>query len=362
MPPEERAVSSSAAREAKGFLNRLAIIVSQRKGRGMREKRLRELYREGTGGSRPAPEMLKRLAELHGRDTTELTPVESQIFNKLSIALLDKAGLLDRFAFARDVAPLPHTPQTVIARLLDDDHLVASSVIEHAPFTDLELLKLIATRDGERVHGAIARRAQVSETISDVLIGKGRPEVLTALAGNKGAKLSRASLEMLCDTAVRQSAMGKALARRSDLPPQVASLLNRRLEARELVHAVLSDEDLIGMVVGTDKEAEEVAIAWRSPLSIQMTDFLIDRGRPRVLLTIAGNVGAKISARGFDVLSSIATDHSEMDEALARRGDLPTAIARHLHRRLGERMRARIDELVARDLGRGRRTFVLRQA
>lgn len=328
----------------------------------MREKRLRELYREGTSGTKPAADVLKLLAEAHGRDTSELTPAESQIFSKLSLILLDKVGLLDRFAFARDVAALAHTPQTVITRLLDDDHLVASSVIEHAPFSDLELLKLITTRDTERVHTAIARRAQVSETISDVLIGKGRPEVLTAIASNKGAKLSRASLEMLCDTAVRQSAMGKALARRPDLPPQVASMLNRRIEARALVHAALSDDDLIGMVVSNDKEAEEVAIAWRSPLSETMTDFLIDRGRPRVLLTIAGNVGAKISSRGFDVLSTIAADHSEMDEALARRADLPTAIARNLFRRLGERMRARIDELVARDLARGRRAFVLRHA
>lgn len=328
----------------------------------MREKRLRELYREQTGGRTSAPEMLKRLAEVHGTDTGELRPTESQIFTKLALVLLDQAGLLDRFAFARDVAALPHTPQSVIVRLLDDDHLVASSVIERAPFSDLELLKLIATRDTERVHSAIARRSDVSEMISDVLIGKGRPEVLTALAGNAGAKLSRASLEMLCDTAVRQSAMGKALARRSDLPPQVASMLNRGIEARALVHAELSDDDLIALVISNDKESEEVAIAWRSPLSLPMTDFLIARGRPRVLLILAGNVGAKISPRGFDLLSAIATDHADMDEALARRGDLPNSIARNLHRRIGERMRERIDALIARDLARGRRPFVLRQA
>lgn len=328
----------------------------------MRERRLREIHREWTGGRRSAPELLKLVAEEHVRSDAEYTSVECQIFTKLANDLLDKAGLLDRFAFARDVAVLRHTPASVIARLLEDDHLVASSVIEHAPFTDVELLKLISSRDSERVHGAIARREDLSETITDVLVGKGRPEVLTALAANRGARLSRSSLEMLCDTAVRQSAMGKALAKRSDLPSHIAGMLNRRMEVRHLVHAEMSDEDLIEIVVAGDKESEEVAIAWRSPLSIGLTDFLIGRGRPRVLLVIAGNIGAQISANGFDVLASIATDHSEMDEALARRSDLPTEIARHLYRRLGERLRARIDDLVARDLSRTRRPFVLRHS
>jgi len=327
----------------------------------MREPRLRELLRDATGGARPAAEQLRRLADEHARDASDLSPTESQIFSKLATTLLDKAGLLDRFAFARDVAPQRNTPKTVIDRLLADDHLVASSVVEHAPFADLELMKLIGTRDDGRIHCAIARRETVSETITDVLIAKGRPDVLTALAGNGGAKLSPSSLEMLCDTAVRQSLLGKALARRKDLPPQVAAMLNRRMEARHLVHAELSDGDLIDIVVAGDKEDAEVAIAWRSPLSITVTDFLIERGRPRVLLTVAGNVGAQISRRGFDVLSGVATAQTDMDEALARRSDLPVEIARNLYRRIGERMQARLDELIARDLARGRRPYVLRQ-
>lgn len=327
----------------------------------MRERRLRELHREWSAGKRAASDILKLAAGEHVRDESEYSAAEGKVFATLVSDLLERAGLLDRFAFAREIAALRHTPASVIARLLEDDHLIASCVIENAPFSDLELLKLIGSRDCERVHCAIARRSALSETITDVLVGKGRPEVMTAIAGNRGARLSQASLEMLCDTAVRQSAMGKALAKRPDLPAHISGVLNRRIEVRHLVHASLSDDELIDMVTVGDAESEEVAIAWRSPLSMVITDFLIGRGRPRVLLTIAGNVGAKISSNGFDVLASIATDHSEMDDALARRGDLPTEIARHLHRRLGERMRARIAELVARDLSRGRRPFVLRQ-
>lgn len=327
----------------------------------MRERRLRDLYRDWTGGQRPHPELLKRLAEELMRHDGAMTSPEAQIFSKLALALLEKVGLLDRFAFARNVSGHPHVPPSVVSRMLDDDHLVASAVIEYAPLTDVDLLKLITTRDNDRVQCAVARRRDVSEAITDVLVARGRPDVLAALAGNQTARLSQSSLETLCDTAVRQSAMGKALARRPDLPPQVSSLLKRRLEARHLVVAELSDDELVEIIAANEREAEEVAIAWRNPLSMGMTDFLIDRGRARVLLTVAGNIGAKISTRGFDLLSTIATHQPEMDDALARRGDLPPTIARFLHRRIGERMRLRIDQLVARDLARGRRPFVLRQ-
>ena len=327
----------------------------------MRERRLRELYRNWTSGQRPHPELLKQLAEELVRHDCELTSAEGQIFSKLALVLLDKVGLLDRFAFARTVSGHQHVPPVVVGRLLEDDHLVASAVIENAPLSDAELLKLLTTRDNDRVHAAIARRRGVSEAITEVLVSRGRPEALAALAGNQSARLSQSCLEALCDTAVRQSAMGKALARRPDLPPQVAASLKRRIEARHLVTAELSDNELVEIIAAHEREAEEVAIAWRNPLSMGMTDFLIDRGRARVLLTVAGNIGAKISTRGFDQLSSIATHQPEMDDALARRGDLPPEIARFLHRRIGERIRLRLDQLIARDLARGRRPFVLRQ-
>lgn len=327
----------------------------------MRERRLRELYQDWTGGKRPHPELLKRLAEELMRHDGDLTSAESQIFSKLALALFDKVGLLDRFAFARSVSTHPHVPKAVVARMLEDDHLVASAVIEFAPFSDVELLELLTTRDNDRVQSAIARRRGVSESITEVLVARGRPDVLAALAGNQSARLSQPSLETLCDIAVRQSAMGKALARRADLPPQVSALLKRRLEVRHLVTAELTDDELVEIIAANEREAEEVAIAWRNPLSVGMTDFLIDRGRSRVLLTVAGNIGAKISARGFDLLSSIAAHQPEMDDALARRGDLPPEIARFLHRRIGERLRLRLDHLIARDLARGRRPFVLRQ-
>ena len=330
----------------------------------MREQRLRELYRSARAENADVAEMLQIVAGEHAVARREMSPIEAQIFTKLAETLLDRAGLLDRFAFARDVSGSPLTPPAVVKRLLDDDHLVASTVIQAAPFNDVQLLELITApnREPERVQTAVARRPLLSRTITGVLVGKGRPEVLTALAANPGAELSRASLEAMCDMAVRQSVMGKALARRADLPAEISGMLNRRLEVGPLVDAPLSESELLGLVAANDDEAEQVAIAWRSPLSSRVSDALIDNGRPRVLLTLAGNAGAKISPRGFDVLAAVATDHSEMDEALARRTDLPPVIAKRLHKRLSDRMRERIDELILRDRNRQRRPFVLRHA
>lgn len=328
----------------------------------MRERVLRELHRESGQGRTSPAQLMGRLTQELEREPTELTAIEAQIFTGLAVAQLAKASLLERFAFARDVSAFANTPRPVVTRLLEDDHLVAAAVIEQAPLAETDLLRLICAKDSERVQCAIARRPDLGEAISDLLVAKGRPAVLAELAGNRRVTLSKTSLEILCDAAVRQTAMGQALARRSDLPPPIAALLKRRIEARHLVHEDLSDDELKTLLETRGGEAEEVAIASRAPLSVDMTDYLIDRGRPCVMLALAGNVDAKISDRGFDVLSNIAARQAQMDETLARRHDLPPIIARNLVRRLGERMQARLDDLIRRDLGRGRRTFVLREA
>lgn len=327
----------------------------------MSEKKLREFYREWTSGSRPPADILKRMGEEHVRTPGELTSAESQIFAKLASVLLDKSGLLDRVAFARTVAGAPHTPPAVVLRLIDDDHLVASAAIECAPLCDLDLLKLVATRDAERLQTAIAHRRVVSETLCDVLVGRGRPEVHAALAANPGARLSRAALETLCDAAVRNVAVGKALQKRTDLSPQTEALLARRLEARRLVTADLRDGELCDLLLSADREADEVAIASRTPVSTLLGDFLIARGRMRVLLTLAGNIGAKLSPRALETLGAMGRDTPEMDDALARRGDLPAEVARDVGQRIAERMRLRIDALAAKELARGRRGILLRQ-
>lgn len=326
----------------------------------MREARLRALYRDVTNGVRPASELLRRAAAEHGVESAPYTSVESQIFARCVTLLLDAVGLIERAAFAREVAALPHTPPTVLARLLDDDHLVVAPVLELAPFSDLELLRLVAARDVEREHCAIARRERLGESVSDVLVVQGRPHVLTTLAGNRAIGLSRQSLETLCDVAVRLTTVGAALARRSDLPGEIVEMLARRMDAHHLVVAEFSDDALIA-IVAEGEEAQEIAVAWRSPLSVRLTDFLIARGRNRTLLVVAGNTGAQISALGFLVLSSLAVDMPDMDAALARRTDLPPEIARNLYRRVADQLQARIDRLIVRDLARGRRSYVLRQ-
>lgn len=327
----------------------------------MREDRLRALYRDATRNDRKTSDLLRRMASEHAGDLAPYSSVEAQLFGKIVIPLLDAAGLIERAAFARDVAPLPHTPAEVIARLLDDDHLVAGPVLEAAPLSEVELLRLASRGSTDHMQCAIARRDMVGETITDVLVAGGRTPVLQTIAGNSGAKLSRTSFETLADAAARLTAVGKALVKRSDLPAGAVATIERRMAAHPFTIDERSDDDLVTIVTAGEEDVE-IAVAWRSPLSVRMTDFLISRGRRRVLVVVAGNTGAVISPTGFFVLASIATDHPEMDEALARRSDLPPAIARHLHRRLSDRMQARIDELVARDLARGRRPFVLRHS
>ena len=91
-----------------------------------------------------------------------------------------------------------------------------------------------------------------------------------------------------------------------------------------------------------------------------MADKLIAAGQPKVLIALARNVEAELSYAAFEILSDIAVEGAEMDEALSSRPDLPTEIARKLTRALERRTSRRLNAMIERDLEKGRKPFVLR--
>ena len=80
---------------------------------------------------------------------------------------------------------------------------------------------------------------------------------------------------------------------------------------------------------------------------------------PKVWLTLAANVAARLSFATFDRFSRLTRAQDAMDRALSTRHDLPYEIAKALHHRLTERAARRVAEMIARDMGRKRRPLAL---
>ena len=75
---------------------------------------------------------------------------------------------------------------------------------------------------------AIAKRAELSEQLTDKLMQDAELKVQYALAGNLGARLSRASIKAMFDISESDSRMSETLGRRRDLPSEMANGLSER--------------------------------------------------------------------------------------------------------------------------------------
>ncbi|MEJ1160766.1 DUF2336 domain-containing protein [Prosthecomicrobium sp. N25] len=154
----------------------------------------------------------------------------------------------------------------------------------------------------------------------------------------------------------------KAVAKSPRLPQRLRKRLlsdNSMVAAPIIEHAHLTDDEII-RIIDINSEAVCLSIARREPLSDHITDLLIGTSHPKVLLALARNIEATLSPSGFEILSDVAVNDVEMDDALSARPDLPPEIARKLTRALEKRTRQRLTAMMERDLSRTRRPFVLR--
>lgn len=100
----------------------------------------------------------------------------------------------------------------------------------------------------------------------------------------------------------------------SDELPVAAPVLSRS--------PVLSDEK-IAAIAGSSSQDHLLAISGRAMLSEIITDVLVRRGDQRVVLSVAGNHGARFSQGGFGELARKAEGDQELQIRLVTRQDLP---------------------------------------
>lgn len=132
------------------------------------------------------------------------------------------------------------------------------------------------------------------------------------------------------------------------------------LVRRRLVESVRFDDDeLLALIDREPSERMLLFVARLLGIGEPVTDRVVELGTPKVHLTLARNGTARLTFPSFDRFSKMTRAQDVMDQALSRRDDLPYEIAKALHQRLSERAARRLAEMIARDMMRGRRPFVL---
>ena len=149
------------------------------------------------------------------------------------------------------------------------------------------------------------------------------------------------------DAGVRQ-VLAENLKDHPSLPKDIALSLARDVEevAVPMLHysLALSDGDLVELVRSQPEHAQ-VAVAGRASISEPLADILVERGTEKVVSTLVGNPGARISdATGSRILETYH-DSERVMSGLACRSQLPTALAERMIAMVSQNIRDHLIEL-----------------
>jgi Uncharacterized protein conserved in bacteria len=258
--------------------------------------------------------ILKNVTDLFLAGCDRMTEDITSLFDDVIVRPVDHVESRARVELSRDVAPIANAPHNVIHRLAaDDDITVAGPVLAQSPrLTDQNLVE-IAESKGQSHLSKIAERRQLSPVVTDVLVDRGDREVVTKVAGNSGARLSKTGMSMLTMRASGDNDLTQAMTRRVDISPALFKRLlshateearQRMLDAagpaeREAINRVLTQlADQAGSRIISQKE---YVAAQRLVLSFSQDT---EQTRSKVLQFADGNRIAELVA-ALSILSCV---------------------------------------------------------
>jgi uncharacterized protein (DUF2336 family) len=187
--------------EAGSFLRDLDDVIS----RGTPESRERALWH--------ATDLL-----IAGRYRDEEVGTFGEVIGRLA----DEIEVAARAELAGRLARLERAPANIIRKLAFDDAIeVAGPVLRESEQLDRDTLVANAQTKGQPHLLAISRRKFVDEAVTDVLVRRGNQEVVTSVAGNRGARLSNFGFLHMIKRAEGDSILAEQLGLRGDIPRHV---------------------------------------------------------------------------------------------------------------------------------------------
>lgn len=152
-------------------------------------------------------------------------------YGNIAVTSLPHLADDDRKGYADRVAAMPTLPRNVATTLGTDSNAdVARLVLKLSPvLTDTDLAAIAVSQSQQHL-AAIADRARLSESVTDILVERGDQTVLHTVSANEGAAFSDRGFDRLLERGDGDAAIAGNLARRSDLAPQRAERVLRIVE------------------------------------------------------------------------------------------------------------------------------------
>lgn len=166
-----------------------------------------------------------QIAQLSMERDHELSDQERDLIAQILEKLIHEFEAPIRSRLSERLSRNPAAPRALVIALANDEIEVARPILlRSALLSDGELIRIIQHRS--RQHQiAIARRRELSEAVSDELVGTNDRSVITALLENQSAKISEAALSYLTEQAEHIDEFQEPLVRRHDLTSDLANRL-----------------------------------------------------------------------------------------------------------------------------------------
>jgi uncharacterized protein (DUF2336 family) len=167
--------------------------------------------------------LFEKIAALWLDDAAELTGHSQEAMDQILADLVKDVESAVRARVAAGLAARATVPNQLIEILASDPDIQVSGPVLSQCAALAEKLLLRVCRDGGVVHRqAIAKRADVPQTLADALCERREAAVMKTLIGNPGAKLSRTIFREAMRLAQSDESLREGLLSRADMPKDFA--------------------------------------------------------------------------------------------------------------------------------------------
>jgi uncharacterized protein (DUF2336 family) len=212
-----RPVSSSKAR----FMYPHRSLISE----------LEDAVRRGSQSTRV--ETLRRITELFLGANEQLNEEQILVFDQVLAHLITRMESTALIELSERLAPIHNAPIKVVHTLAHDDEIaIAGPVLSMSDrLTTPDLIEIAMAKSQSHLL-AISKRSNLSESLTDVLIERGDPNVIRKLAENAGVRFSEKAYAYLVDQPKVDETLLEILGLRLDIPLNIfLRLLERVTEA-----------------------------------------------------------------------------------------------------------------------------------
>jgi uncharacterized protein (DUF2336 family) len=170
--------------------------------------------------------ILRQITDLFIEGAASYSEEQIAIFDLVLKILTENVERMALVELSGRLASTDNAPADLVNRLSwDDDIAVAGSILEKSSaLIDSDLVE-IAKVKGQNHLLAIAGRTRINAPITDVLIGRGLPDVTRKIVTNDGACFSETAFVKLINEAKRDENLAAMIATRKDIPAELRPFL-----------------------------------------------------------------------------------------------------------------------------------------